>query len=95
MKKHFKIVGIIVIVIISIYTLFILEESIRLSHNINAKPLIILNVDNGSDSVIYESIGFKLSNKYGYPQIGDSDKVVCVGQEIWLFKYFLIWGWIS
>ena len=44
MKRSFKIIGIVVLSIIGIYTLFIVEESVRLSRNVDARPLIINNI---------------------------------------------------
>ena len=41
MKRTFKILGITIISIIAIYTIFIIEESIRTSNNMNSKPVII------------------------------------------------------
>ena len=91
MKKVLKIIGIVLLSIIGIYTLFVIEESIRLSNNVDAKPmLVILKTDfnkSVNSSVTYDSIGFKLINKY-------SDTFI-IGQEFWLFDTFMLWGWIS
>lgn len=100
MKKVFKIIGIILLSIIGIYSLFIVEESIRLSKNVDTKPAIVFfksdlnkSVD---DEVIYYSLGFKLVNKYGSYQVDDKRlDLVIVGQEFWLFDTFMLWGWIS
>lgn len=32
-----------------------------------------------------------LNREYNY----DDDEKVIVGQELWLFNVFLLWGWIS
>lgn len=91
MKKIIKILGITIISIITIYSIFIIEESIRTSNNMNSKPLIILNKENKKENITYNSLGFKLTNKYGVVE----DKKILIGQEFWLFDSFLIWAWIS
>ena len=91
MKKTIKILGITIISIIAVYTIFIIEESIRISNNINSKPLIILNQENKNENITYNSLGFKLNNKYGVVE----EKKTLIGQELWLFDYFLIWAWIN
>ena len=83
-------------VIILIYSFFVLEESIRISNNLDAKPLIVLNKEYNYDKVTYNSIGFKLTNRYGFVQLNyDNDEKVILGQELWLFNVFLLWGWIN
>ena len=98
MKRIFKIIGIIILSIIGIYTMFIIEESIRLSNDLEAKPIIVIsknNLNKGTDKdVVYYSLGFKFINKYGNPQVEDEEMVI-VGQEFWLFDTFMLWGWIS
>jgi hypothetical protein len=96
-KKVLKIIGIVLLSIIGIYTLFVVEESIRLSNNVDAKPLIVVmksdvnkNIEN---DVVYNSIGFKLINTYGTSL--EDNKDVLLGQEFWLFDTFMLWGWIS
>lgn len=91
MKRILKILGITIISIIATYTIFIIEESIRTSNNMNSKPLIILNKENEKENITYNSLGFKLTNKYGVVE----DKKILIGQEFWLFDSFLIWAWIS
>lgn len=91
MKRTFKILGITIISIIAIYTIFIIEESIRTSNNMNSKPLIILNKETKKENITYNSLGFKLTNKYGVVE----DKKILIGQEFWLFDSFIIWAWIS
>lgn len=92
-----KIIIKVIMILFLIYGLFILEEAIRLSYSVDSKPLIIIKEVKGEDLVIYKSLGFKLINKYGYPQVlEDGDKeIVYIGQEFWLFDNFLVWGWIS
>lgn len=91
MKRTFKILGITIISIIAIYTIFIIEESIRTSNNMNSKPVIILNTEINNGNITYNSLGFKLNNKYGVVE----DKKTLISQEFWLFDSFLIWAWIS
>lgn len=92
MKRIVKIVGIVLLSIIGIYTLFVVEESIRIANDVEAKPVIVfLKSDNNKSSgneIVYSSLGFKLVNKYGLESS-------MVGQEFWLFDTFLLWGWIS
>ena len=93
MKKY---VGRVFIVIVLIYTLFIIEESVRLLNNSLAEPLIILDESYSGDigDVIYKSLGFTL--KTDYAKFNDSNDIVYpISQEFWLFDTFLIWGWIS
>ena len=91
MKRTFKILGITIISIIAIYTIFIIEESIRTSNNMNSKPVIILNKETKKENITYNSLGFKLTNKYGVVE----DKKILIGQEFWLFDSCLISAWIS
>ena len=100
MKKVLKLVGIVLLSIIGIYTIFVVEESIRLSNDNDAMPLIVIfktDLDKSvNNSVTYDSIGFKLINKYGSPQVEDETmESTIVGQEFWLFDTFMLWGWIS
>ena len=92
MKKIIKIVGIVLLSIIGMYTLFVVEESIRIANDVEAKPVIVfLKSDNNKSTgneIVYSSLGFKLVNKY---RLESS----MVGQEFWLFDTFLLWGWIS
>ncbi|MBE6148872.1 MAG: hypothetical protein E7167_05275 [Firmicutes bacterium] len=97
MKK--KVVKVIISVILSFilaYTLFIVEESIRLSNNSLAEPLIVFE-ESYSGSVgdaTYKSLGFTLITKYAHFE-GSSDRVYPIAQEFWLFDSFLIWAWVS
>ena len=96
MKKYLKFVGRVLVVIVLIYILFIVEESVRLSNNSLSEPLIILeeNYSGNIGDVTYKSLGFTL--KVNYAKFNDSDDIVYpVSQEFWLFDKFLIWGWIS
>ena len=96
MKKHLKYIGRVLIIITLIYTLFVVEESIRLSTNPLTEPLIVLEESYSGNigDVTYKSLGFTL--KVDYEKFTDSnDKVYPISQEFWLFDAFLIWGWIS
>lgn len=97
MKKVLKIIGIVLLSIIGIYTIFVIEESIRLSNNVDAKPmLVIFKTDfnkSVNSSVTYDSIGFKLINKYSDTNVNEEPFII--GQEFWLFDTFMLWGWIS
>ena len=91
MKKNLKIVSIIIVAIVLTYTLFIVEEVVRLSKSLQ-EPLIVLEGTNTYDSVIYKSFGYTLNRKYNCISDG-----LCIVNEVefWLFDKFLIWGWIS
>ena len=76
MKKILKILEIIIISLIGLFTIFIFEESIRLEHYPNSKPLIIIDkimcskddwICYGDDKKYteeYYSIGFSLKMNY-------------------------------
>ncbi len=94
--KVIKTTGIIILSVILVYTFFIVEESIRLSKNPLAEPLIVIE-ENYSGSVgdaTYKSLGFTLITEYSDFE-GSSDRVYPTSQEFWLFDRFLIWAWIS
>lgn len=97
MKKMVKFFGIVLLSIIGIYTLFVVEESIRIANDVNAKPLIVImksDVNKNVESdVVYQSIGFKLINTYVFSSEGNEK--LLLGQEFWVFDTFMLWGWIS
>lgn len=96
LKKKIKIIGIVIILIVFLYTIFIVEESIRLSNNTLAEPLIIFEESYSGNigDVAYKSLGFTF--KVDYANFSNSnDQVYPISQEFWLFDKFLIWGWIS
>ena len=91
MKKFLKIMGLIIIVPIIIYVLFITEEIIRLSNSLE-EPLIIIEEKNSYDSVTYKSLGYTLNRNY----YCKSDDLCIVNEvEFLLFDKYFIWGWIS
>lgn len=95
-KKVVKIIGIVMLSFILAYTLFIVEESIRLSNNSLAEPLIVFE-ESYSGSVgdaTYKSLGFTLITEYAYFE-DSNDRVYPISQEFWLFDRFLIWAWIN
>ena len=63
-KKVVKIIGIVMLSFILAYTLFIVEESIRLSINKSGEPLIVFEENYIYDSIKYESLGFSFINKF-------------------------------
>ena len=91
MKKFLKIMGLIIIVPIIIYVLFITEEIIRLSESLQ-EPLIVFEEVNTYDSVTYKSLGYTLNRNYNCLSDG-----LCVVNEVefLLFDKYFIWGWIS
>lgn len=95
MKKGIKITILVIASITFLYALFIIEESIRLLNNKLSKPLIVFKetYSGPNGDVTYESLGFKLKNKYACP----NSKDVCyvTGQDFSLFDTFILWAWIS
>ena len=91
MKKFLKIMGLIIIVPIIIYVLFITEEIIRLSESLQ-EPLIVFEEVNTYVSVTYKSLGYTLNRNYNCK----SDDLCIVNEvEFLLFDKYFIWGWIS
>jgi len=91
MKKILKVTGIIIIVPIIIFILFITEEIIRLSESLQ-EPLIVFEEANTYDSVTYKSLGYTLNRNY----YCKSDDLCIVNEvEFLLFDKYFIWGWIS
>ena len=91
MKKFLKILGLIIIIPIIIYILFITEEIIRLSESLQ-EPLIVIEETNTYDSVTYKSLGYTLNRNYNCL----SDDLCIVNEvEFLLFDKYFIWGWIS
>ena len=96
MKNVLKTIVLMIVLMIVSFSLFISEESVRLSNNSDFKPLIILSKESSYQKIAYNSIGFSLINEYGYGQLDfNKTKKVIVGQTFLLFDKFLIWGWIS
>ena len=91
MKKILKVTGIIIIVPIIIYILFITKEVIRLSKSLQ-EPLIVIEEVNTYDSVTYKSLGYTLNRNYNCLSDG-----LCIVNEVefLLFDKYFIWGWIS
>ena len=91
MKKILKVTGIIIIVPIIIYILFITKEVIRLSKSLQ-EPLIVIEETNTYDSVTYKSLGYTLNRNYNCLSDG-----LCIVNEVefLLFDKYFIWGWIS
>ena len=91
MKKSLKVIRIIIITFIIIYTLFIAEEIIRLSESLQ-EPLIVIEEVNTYDSVTYKSLGYTLNRNYNCLSDG-----LCIVNEVefLLFDKYFIWGWIS
>ena len=80
MKKVLKIVGIVLLSIIGIYTIFVVEESIRLSNNVDAKPVIVIfktDLDSPSLNIIDVDVG-DLEPQVACPH--NVDNVACVSE---------------
>ncbi|MBP3338771.1 MAG: hypothetical protein J6L69_05160 [Lachnospiraceae bacterium] len=93
-KKTIKVIGIVILSIFLIYTLFITEEVIRLSNNQQAEPLIVFeeSYDDERNEFTYKSLGFTYKVEY-WDFEGEKTKVV--SQVILLFDRYVIWGWIT
>lgn len=99
MKKKLVIA---VISVICIFSIFIVEECIRLSVNYSM-PLIVLHVDKkySNDSqqldATYYSLGFKTEMKYYLDDNSSQDNHMyrLVGEEFYLFNKILLWAWVS
>lgn len=107
MKKVLKTILIVIVMIICIYALFVIEESIRLKNGGKA-PLIILRDNEYCDGDKIEhteksyttnckGIGYRIERKYLLGgQTNDLDKgYVLIKEEFWLFDKILLWGWIA
>ena len=106
MKKRLKVFLIILGIIISLFLIFITEESIRLSKNANVLPLIITDrtkycvecINIGEEiEVAYFSLGYKVKVKYTVsPDSHDDLKFIqIIGKEFLLFNKLRLWSWIS
>ena len=106
MKKGFKIILIILAAIVIVFSIFILEESIRLKNNDNALPLIVTDKTKYCVSCIeigeeiemeYYSIGYKVKINYYKSEKSHNDLVFIgvSGKEFYLFNKFMLWSWIS
>lgn len=109
MKKFLKILEIIIISLIGLFTIFIFEESIRLEHYPNSKPLIIIDkimcskddwICYGDDKKYteeYYSIGFSLKMNYYLDKNSSEDNHIyqLTGKEFMLFNKFRLWTWVS
>ncbi len=105
MKKLFKTAGIVLLVIMIIFALFLAEESIRLKADSFARPLFILDMTKYDVSAIrpgeelkvdYYGIGYKTTIRYYRPEesAGDSETQV-IGKEFMLFHKLRLWAWVS
>jgi len=95
--------------IILLYSVFILEESIRLSHNEGSKPLIVLDKVfcskedygcydmNGEYEEKYISLGFVFKQGYYLDEGSTSDNYNyhLYKEEFYLFNKIFLWGWIN
>ena len=100
MKRVLKIVTILLI-IIGLYTIFIIEESIRINNNSQAKPLIIIGRTKYCISCIepgetlemeYYGLGYKVKMKYYFSihSSEDNKMITITSKEFKLFyKYKL------
>lgn len=106
MKKSIKTFVIVIISLVSLFLIFIVEESIRIKSNSGAKPLFIVNqtkscvscMEVGDEALIeYKSLGYKIKVRYSIsPKSTEDNKIVqVIGKEFFLFNKLRLWGWIS
>lgn len=93
--------------ILIVFSLFIIEESIRLEKVPNTKPLIIFKIDsdiqNGEATITneheerYKSLGFILKDRYLKDPNSSEDNIAyqLIGRGFYLFGKFRLWEWIS
>lgn len=87
------------IVLICIFTIFIVAECIRLKINNNSIPLIVFHIDekysNNSKQKeeIYYSLGFKTKVKYYLDDESSSDNYMynIIEKEFYLFNLIMLW----
>lgn len=91
MNKNIRVIIVVTFVVLLTFIIYVTEESLRISHNCLAKPLFVIETIEKEDSVIYESLGFKVVVKDWQLD----NETICLGQEFWLFNKFMLWGWIS
>lgn len=105
-KMAKKIIIIIAIAILAIFTIYITEESIRLKHKIDDKPLIVtdrtkicLTCLEPGEEVDFEwiSLGYKVKVKYYMSERSSEDlKLIhTTSKEFLLFNKIRLWAWIS
>lgn len=93
---------IILISTICIFTIFMVEECIRLKVNKNSVPLIIFHNDEEysedpkQKEETYYSLGFKVEMDYYLDDKSSDDNYMynIVGKEFHLFNVFVLWAWI-
>lgn len=106
MKRRLNVFGIILGIIVSLFIVFIVEESMRLQKNDNALPLIITDrtkycvecIEIGEEiEVEYLSLGYKVKVKYTVsPKSHDDLRFIqIIGKEFLLFNKIRLWAWIA
>ena len=101
-----KIILIITLSLLAVFTIFITEESIRLKNKIDDKPLIVtdrtkicLTCLEPGEEVEFEwlSLGYKVKAKYYMKKESSDDlKLIQVtSKEFLLFNKIRLWAWIS
>lgn len=106
MKKSIKVLFLVLIIIVLLFTVFITFESLRLKNNPGELPLIILDqnkisLDDYSDQETvkkkYFSLGFTVEYEYLINKKENSDviNVITIGEDFQLFNLIRLWAWIS
>lgn len=99
MKKKLVIA---IISVICIFTIFVVEECIRLKVDDGSMPLIVLHIDKEYSNDLklldatYYSLGFKTEMKYYLDDNSSEDNHMygLVGKEFYLFNVIMLWAWI-
>lgn len=104
LKRILKTIMISLIALVCLYSIFIIEETIRLKNG-GIKPLIIISGTCDGDKTVHledyetscHSIGFTLNRSYILDDQSSEDNRIFMKtkEELWLFDKYLIWGWIS
>lgn len=107
MKKVLQIILIVILVVITLFLLYIMEESIRIKYG-GQYPLIIIgdkttcnfnNIEPNQSSYIEscQGIGYRVEREYSLGGMTDEEDSTykIVKEEFWIFKNYLLWGWVA
>lgn len=105
MRSFLKISGIVILLLICFFAIFIVEEGIRLNKNLNSKPLIVIDrtkcdpscAEPGDEITIeYWGIGYKLNITYYHSEESSDDNQIykITKEEFLLFNKIRLWSWV-
>ena len=104
MKKTIKIVLLVLLSLLLLYSIFVLEESIRLKHG--SLPLIItggvcsakdiVKPDLNGYNIDCKGLGYSIKREYRLGgMIKDDNEYRVIREEFWLFDKYLLWASVS